>query len=1474
MRSTGKGAMAPRVVISGLGLTVVAAAVWFSADRLIARAVNGLRPSLEQQFSVPLGHPIEIGPYRGLGLDGIGIGPITILPGTKDASTLRVQKLTLGIDPLSSIRHLRLVVVARLKGTKLNLNRNQQGQFWVPGPRANNEFLHRVDLRVRLIDPANIRVEPSDLQLSLAGAARLRLNEKWADGAFQIALPDRGTVKLKGRAHWDRPEFLLTTQLKRIRLNRLQGLLPMAQPIELGGQVGGDLSFDWNRGQISCGGGLSVVGLTVSGKPLQHALASQQLRLNCDRDRLTIPRSQWRYGSYRADLGGRVHLNKRFDLSATLKELNQDNQLALSLDGDWSQPRFKLAGKWRLPEAKVLDEPVAIDLQVRGDGRRPKAWKARLENLSLEASGASIKAQGSLFPLLDVKTKQLQVVGKAWKGLPLIPELLGTKAPLKGELRLFGPSLSPQLQLALNQESNPLLDHWSLKADWSSEQGLLTLNRFTSPQFNADAVLPLQLGKGGLQVGALQSNLRLQAYPLSRIGSLIGTEMDGTIAAEGEVRGPLQSLQPDLQIEVHSPRAGAIRLVERWQGRFEGRPGGGGQLQMASVGAVIPGSLDAQLGRNWLPETVRLQRRKGELQISGSPALYRWTANDLSVDGLELVLPPKQRWEGVYGRLSGSGDLSLQPWSMSADLKLSQPGLLGIQLRQALMTAQYKNDRYDISGELLPRDSGQITFEADGYRNAGLNAEIQARGLSARWLTASALSLPQLSQSLPADQGDATDLGTLLVNTFGGSLDGQLKALRRSQRALDDARRDRREKEAFHPEDLRGQVDAVIDLQGPNLKSLDIDLTARGHLWIDGEDEDIALQVKPFIAELKGPLSSGEGSFSLVHLPFSLLALVAPVPSALQGALGLTGSYRLGEGSPVLTTELVLEKARVGQEPIALDRGQILFSNETLQLDLALRAEGADEPLTVIGQVPLTPDRPLDVRVESHGDGLHFLAGFSRDVVAWNQGDTDLRLLIGGSLRAPEANGFIVMKDGKFVVQDQIVSKVNTSVVFDFDRLEVQELKGKIGSSGILQASGALALFKPAPEDVPLAITIEKARIKVPTADLAIAADLRVNGALVSPEFQGNLQLSEGAIMPKQSLFSRLKTNNQKGGQKDNQPVIAGPLVSANALLEEDWDFKDPLVLLGPNVEEDPNRKLKASLPNLPFVDFNNFRVRFGPSLKVQVQPIANFTTAGLITVNGPLDPNIELRGVLQLLTGRVTMFTSTFNLDHKAPNVAVFTPSQGLIPYVDIAMETRVSDSINVGVGSNTSSTTVFDTNGTGNLGAGGQLRLVKVMLQAEGPANRLSNNIRLRSSPPMSQTQLVGLVGGNSLSGLTGAGAGTALAAVLGQSLLSPVLGTFTDAFNQRLQFALYPTYVTPTVDNNGERVSGRVPPQMAIVTDIGVNVTDRFDLSILAAPNRNNIPPQGGLSYQIDPNLSISGAVDTQGTWQSQLQLFFRF
>jgi translocation and assembly module TamB len=294
-------------------------------------------------------------------------------------------------------------------------------------------------------------------------------------------------------------------------------------------------------------------------------------------------------------------------------------------------------------------------------------------------------------------------------------------------------------------------------------------------------------------------------------------------------------------------------------------------------------------------------------------------------------------------------------------------------------------------------------------------------------------------------------------------------------------------------------------------------------------------------------------------------------------------------------------------------------------------------------------------------------------------------------------------------------------------------------------------------------------------------------------------------------------------------------------------------------------------MPDLSAVRFRNFRLGLGPDLQVRMPPLISFRGGGQLLVNGPLDPSLELRGLIRLNRGRVSLFSTTFRLDPRAPNVAVFTPSLGLVPFIDIAMKTRVSDAVQPGTAGNASSANVFDTNGLGD--GGGQLRLVKVSVEAAGPADRLIGNLDLRSVPPMSQPQLLALIGGNSLSGLAGAG-GAALATVLGQSLLSPVLGTLTDAMGQRLQIALFPTYVTPDIKDEDERRSGRVAPTFTLVTEIGVDVTDRFDFSVLAAPNTSDVPPQATVTYQVTPNTALSGSVDSNGIWQSQLQLFFRF
>ena len=112
----------------------------------------------------------------------------------------------------------------------------------------------------------------------------------------------------------------------------------------------------------------------------------------------------------------------------------------------------------------------------------------------------------------------------------------------------------------------------------------------------------------------------------------------------------------------------------------------------------------------------------------------------------------------------------------------------------------------------------------------------------------------------------------------------------------------------------------------------------------------------------------------------------------------MRGTYRLNGANSEITSELVLEDAKVGPNPIAFQRSQAL-KDQVLTLDLALTSCPL-EPVTVSGRIPLVADQPLDVRVVSWVTGC-FLTGLSNDAVTWNEGEVDLRLLPGARLDRP-----------------------------------------------------------------------------------------------------------------------------------------------------------------------------------------------------------------------------------------------------------------------------------------------------------------------------------------------------------------------------------------------------------------------------------------------------------------------------------------
>ncbi len=114
-----------RLVLSVLGGSLIGGVVvWFAADHWASSLFQRVRPDIEAQISKPLGHPVSIGRYRGLGLQGLALGPVQVRKGPLDQSTAEIQRLTIGLDPFASLLRFKPVLTVRVRGAQIDLQRN------------------------------------------------------------------------------------------------------------------------------------------------------------------------------------------------------------------------------------------------------------------------------------------------------------------------------------------------------------------------------------------------------------------------------------------------------------------------------------------------------------------------------------------------------------------------------------------------------------------------------------------------------------------------------------------------------------------------------------------------------------------------------------------------------------------------------------------------------------------------------------------------------------------------------------------------------------------------------------------------------------------------------------------------------------------------------------------------------------------------------------------------------------------------------------------------------------------------------------------------------------------------------------------------------------------------------------------------------------------------------------------------------
>ncbi len=982
---------------------------------------------------------------------------------------------------------------------------------------------------------------------------------------------------------------------------------------------------------------------------------------------------------------------------------------------------------------------------------------------------------------------------------------------------------------------------------------------------------PISIIDRRIRLGDLDANYKLESFPLGALNPIIKSSLSGNLNTSGYFKGPLSSINSKINLSLDNPQVNGIRLREKWKGTFIRVPNEKkwGSFQMDSVGASVPGKLKVNFNKDWKLNDLNLNRLGGEITLKPNSNFFEWKANKFRLDRVEVAFPPEKSFKRIFGEISGNGTFSMEPLFINGDLNLDYFRLLGFKLKQASIKGHIKKSETNLTGQLIPYENEKIKFYIKKDSEFSLSAQLE--DVSSSWIAATALEIPKLGLKYSEAIGKAEDLGKLIIGYTGNSIESQLQALAKSQDSYREEITKENSQNFINPYALNGNINADIKLSGPSLSDLKLEVKAFGKVSAKKFSVVNDKEIKPFNATFIGNLGSGYGEFSLLNLNFSLLSLVAPIPSAIDGYFGFKGKYTLVNGTPEVNTELVIEDSKIYDRNIILDKGNILFKDNYLEFDISLRDKSSKNPVGLTGIYPLSNSLPIDLKVESHGDGLAFLTGLTNGSVSWSSGAADLSLLVRGTPQSPISNGFIVLKDSDLLFQEKEIKNLNSTIVFDFNRVEVRQFKANFGPNGVINSKGGISLFESKIiESEPLTLSFDKTRIKTAFTDVKVSSTIIVKGSLLKPKLAGEVLISDGSISAKRS------TNNKKTTSTSNQldSNTDSRLRKTRRFPEQDWNQSGPLVLFIQDENSPASRMMSSGFPSgFESISFDNLKLVLGPSLRLVAQPLASFETNGFLFLNGPFDENIDVSGVVKLVSGYVNLFTTTFNIDQNEPNVAVFVPSMGLVPFVDVTLKSRVPDNIK--------DVSNFSSNGMASFGIGGS-RFVNVEVTASGPADRISENFQLRSTPSLGRSEILGLIGGNSLSNLLSSGSeGDVIASLLNRSVASYVQGNINGFLSDRMQISLYPTYINGSEDDSSETTSQstdqedvNLPGQQAWVTELGFDLTEKVNLSVQVAPNRQDITPKGNITFQMNPNIGLLGSFDKNGNWQSQVQLFFRY
>lgn len=1096
----------------------------------------------------------------------------------------------------------------------------------------------------------------------------------------------------------------------------------------------------------------------------------------------------------------------------------------------------------------------------------------KLAPTELQASGGG---KLKLFNGGEIEADNLRIVNGVWqsdlaiRGLQLglvnqqLPKAIQTGL-IFGKFRTGGDLKDPELdQIQANgsgQIRNILggnIQVSQLKLDRGQWQSNIVADRLNIGDLAKFA--PSSMSNAGQLAGSLSANWQ------------IGGNLQANSLANFEVVG--QTKLANLQV-------GQIKFDPNLVGNIQANPGQGVDITFAGKNDRLALSLD----RNLQPQSFAVQQQGIIATGNVDNKILGINVEQLPVALIQPLIPQSigiepYRFDGIAkGKLA----IDLTNYQVSGNqIEITNPIFGAFQGDRLLGNFRYANGRLNLENTVIQR--GDHTYNINGNIDTTVSTPtFQAKLQVPKGSIEDIRNLLQIFSFndlfIPFNQrkyGTATDLATKTTKIANRPqpLYNELRRLSELKRWLN-KEKDRRQANSIIPDigTLQGEFNGEISIAN-NLKtglntSFKIDgtnwqlprnqsenpyqidrLQATGN-WNNGKLrlEPLNLTIQNSQIDIAGDFgfNSQNAKLNVKNVPTEWLTSFVELPVDITGGVNLSAQISGNIANPQASGDISLIDGQLNNTKLRDPKasfnywdGRLNFNGDSAFSNSPLISQS--DRITIAGTIPyqlpfsLKPPTSRDIRIDLslENQGLQILDVLSKKQINWLDGQGKISLNIDGKMKKSggieslNAKGSATINKGriKSAAIAEPFSDINGEIVFDFDRIDVQKLTGKLAQGqvnivGMIPISDSFAI-DPTKQ---LQIQMNGIPINIPTKyNGDVNGNLTVIGTALNPIVTGDIKLSNGQVQLPDTSSS----------------TPGGTTQTAN-----------------------------PEVPNPNALQLRNLQITLGDNLQITRAPLLSFLATGKIDVDGTIDKPRPF-GQVQLKKGSVNLFTTQFSLASGA-QTADFFPTLGAEPVLNIRLFAKTLSST-ANLLSQRNSVARTAKNGEINQPADfyttslGSVQTVQVEARIAGLASQLTERLELTSTPALTQPEIVLLLGGAIVEQLSaGDNIGLGVASVAGSSLLNNVQDQISNLLNLS-DFRLFPTIIRESRTSSTST--------LGIAAEIGTEISPKVSTSVFKILT-NSESPYYSLRYRINDQILLRGSTNLFGENRAILEFDQRF